>query len=261
MQPDFKAKYIFRGLLFAVLFVVTGVYLGSAIPWGIDFLEGFYYCVIAGAFIALVVYTLWECDERTQSDYQQLLNGKFLPVKFPGRIIAFLVLVVVLHKLFIWGFQAKDVYNKSVVYNKHYERATQGLQGFYDGMYKTWIAKEKIAVVSKETFIELAKIAFEARKDGANLGWKWVSENTPIPYNEFAAFYKDLSAFVELKREQYFELEVQRQNIANQHNMMLDTFPNNIYNKILGRKHIKYEYGFLSDSTRKVFDTGNENVE
>lgn len=91
--------------------------------------------------------------------------------------------------------------------------------------------------------------------------WKWLQENSPIPYNEFTKFYSDMSDFIETQRQGYYDLETQCQDIATAHNMLIDTFPNNIYNKVLCRKHIDFKYGFLSDSTRNIFSSGNENVQ
>ena len=100
----------------------------------------------------------------------------------------------------------------------------------------------------------------ENRKDGQNLTWKWLQENQQIPYEEFTKFYTDLSDFITSQRKGYFDIEKVCQSIANQNNTLLDTFPNNIYNKALRLERIKFEYGFTSDSTENVFKTKKENV-
>lgn len=101
----------------------------------------------------------------------------------------------------------------------------------------------------------------EARKDASGVAWKWVQENTNVPYGEFTKFFTDLSNFIESQRSGYYALEVKRQSIATAHNMLIDTFPNNMVNNIIThRKRIVYEYGFLSDSTRNVFRTKTENL-
>ena len=87
---------------------------------------------------------------------------------------------------------------------------------------------------------------------------KWNQENQSIPYNNFSAFYSDLSQFVVSQRDEYFKIEKQCQVISNSSKVMLDTFPNNIYNKILKLEPIKYGYGFTSEKTQKVFKTKNE---
>ena len=100
----------------------------------------------------------------------------------------------------------------------------------------------------------------ENRKDGQNVTWKWLQENQQIPYDEFTKFYSDLSVFITTQREGYFNIEKECQVIANRNNTLLDTFPNNIYNKVLKLNKIKFEYGFLSDSTNNVFKNKVENI-
>lgn len=100
----------------------------------------------------------------------------------------------------------------------------------------------------------------ENRKDGANLTWKWIHENQNIDYNEFTKFYSELSAFITKQRAGYFAIEKECQSISNQNNTMLDTFPNNLYNKFLKCNRIKFEYGFTSDSTENVFKSKKENL-
>lgn len=154
----------------------------------------------------------------------------------------------------------KELYNASVLKTNTYQQKTDALQGFYDMLWKTYLQKEKITNVSKDVFVEVTKIIMENRKDGQAVTWKWLHENQQIPYSEFTSFYKDLSVFIESKRDEYYNLEKERQQIVNDHNTMLKTFPNNFYNWIIGRPQLVYKYGFLSDSTRSVFSSGVENV-
>jgi len=155
---------------------------------------------------------------------------------------------------------AKFIYNKSVIYHNTYNQKVEEKLGFYDKLWKTYLQKEKITNLNKETFIQVTSLIMENRKDGSNLAWKWVHENQNIPYEEFTVFYRDLSTFIESQREQYFNIEKECQKIANQNNTLLDTLPNNLYNKVIDCKHIKFEYGFLSDSTNSVFKSKVENI-
>ena len=153
-----------------------------------------------------------------------------------------------------------SLYNTHVQVNNSYKQKKQERLGFYDKLWKTYVQKENLAQINKETFIEVAKLLMENRKDGANLSWKWVQENQPVPFEEFTAFYKDLSIFIENERNGYLNLEKECLQLAQQNNTLLDTFPNNFYNKFLGLEHIEHTYGFLSDSTNQVFTSGVENV-
>ena len=149
-----------------------------------------------------------------------------------------------------------NVYNQSKLYQNTFEQKEKERVGNYDKLWKTFLQKDKITNINKETFLQVSKIIMENRADGQNVTWKWVNENTQIPYSQFTAFYADLSEFIE-----YYQLELQCQQVSVDNNIMLDTFPNNIYNKVLGCKHINFSYGFLSDSTNKVFATKKENIE
>ena len=100
----------------------------------------------------------------------------------------------------------------------------------------------------------------EGRADGKNTSWKWVQENQPVPFSEFTRFYADLSQYVETKRNGYQDLEKRSQQIAQSNNTLLDTLPNNLYNKVLGLPHIDYKPGFTSKETQEVFSSGIEEI-
>ena len=153
-----------------------------------------------------------------------------------------------------------NIYNKSVIVNNQYNQKAIERKGFYDKLWKTFLQKEKITNINKDVFIEVAKIQMENRKDGQNVTWKWVQENSQIPYSEYVKFYSDLSSFIEDQRKEYYALEKECQALAIAHNLLIDTFPNNYYNKLLGVKKIEFSDGFLSDSTNKIFTTKTENL-
>lgn len=175
-------------------------------------------------------------------------------------IFSLLALIFIGKYCFIIGKDCKEVYNANKVYNAKYIQKVQAKKGFYDKLWKTYIQKEKITSLNKETFLQVTQLIMENRADGENLTWKWVSENQKIPYEEFTAFYADLSNFVEQQRKEYYNIELDCQYIAQSNNTMLDTFPNNIYNKVLKCNTIQFEYGFLSDKTDSVFTNKKENL-
>jgi hypothetical protein len=152
------------------------------------------------------------------------------------------------------------MYNTSKLLHNAYTQKVEEKAGFYDKLWKTYLQKEKITNVNKETFILVTKIIMENRSDGQNVTWKWLQENQQIPYSEFTKFYADLSDFITTQREGYFNIEKECQLIANRNNTLLDTFPNNIYNKVIGCQRIKFEYGLLSDSTNNVMKSKVENL-
>lgn len=185
------------------------------------------------------------------------------PIKFK-RWFWIGILIIFLFQLLKFGnavyTQSVFLYNTSKKYHNTYQQKVEEKQGFYDKLWKTYLQKEKITNVNKETFIQVTKIIMENRRDGQNVTWKWLQENQNIPYSEFTAFYGDLSNFITKQREGYFDIEKACQTIANKNNTMLDTFPNNLYNRVLKLQRIKFEYGFLSDSTTNVFKSKSENL-
>ena len=199
---------------------------------------------------------------RRDNEWYNDFNPKLFNfnLKLNTKIILSLTIIGVIYFISGLYYTGSNVYNSSIVLTRQYEQKVIQREIFYDKLWKTYLQKQKITDLNKETFIQVSKIIMENRKDGVNVTWKWVHENQNIPYSEFTSFYSDLSKFIETQREAYYNIEVECQTISMNHNMLLDTFPNNIYNKIIRRPHIKYDYGFLSDSTRKIFTTGNENL-
>lgn len=159
------------------------------------------------------------------------------------------------------GTAMVNLYNTSVAYHTTYDQKVQEKEGFADKMWSTYLQKEKITNINKDVFLAVTKVIMENRKDGASVAWKWLQENQQIPYEEFTKFYSDLSSFIATQREGYFGIEKQCQEISQANNAMLETFPNNLYNKILKIKRIEFKYGFLSEKTVATFKTGIEKVE
>lgn len=151
------------------------------------------------------------------------------------------------------------LYNTSVDYNYAYDQKVQEKVGYYDNMWKSYLQIDKNTNINKDVFIEVTKLIMDARKDGENIAWKWLQENQQIPYNEFTKFYSQLNSFIISKRDGYYNIEKDCQEIAYNNNKMLDIFPNNFYNKVLKCKYINFEYGFTSDRTDEVFKSKKEN--
>ena len=152
------------------------------------------------------------------------------------------------------------VYNTSAIYQNKYKQKEFERKSFYDKLWKVYSQKTDVAIQNKETFLQVTKLIMDGRADGKNVAWKWLHENQNIPYDQFSAFYADLSSYIEQQRNEYFKLEKETQDIANANNVLLDTFPNVIYNKFLNREKIKYEFGFTSDKTDNVFASKKENL-
>jgi hypothetical protein len=145
---------------------------------------------------------------------------------FDKKWINWGIIILILFVVFGWGRvifkQTASMFNKSKLYHNYYTQKVQEKAGFYDKLWKTYLQKEKITNINRETFILVTKYIMENRRDGEKLSWKWLQENQPIPYDDFTKFYVDLSNFISSQREGYFDIEKECQLIANQNNTLLD---------------------------------------
>ena len=123
----------------------------------------------------------------------------------------------------------------------------------YDGYYLAFTEKQQNADVSKEVFLKVTGIIMENRKDGEGVAWKWLQENQQIPYHEFTYFYKELSSFISARYADNMKIERDKQDLARQHNTLLVTFPNTLYNRFLNIQPLKYKFGYVSEATRHKF--------
>lgn len=244
--------------------VARNGYEAGETRWG--FLSVFYILLWIASSVSYLIYIIGNVVEEGLSDTKR--DDEWFEKNTPSlknmKLKTIIIwLIVIFSGIWITKKAIKKtsfIYNTSVVYNKNYDQVKNERIGYYDNMWKTYMTKEKIALMNKDVFIEVASLQLEARKDGSQVAWKWVQENTQIPYSEFTKFYSDLSNYIESKREGYYALEKKCMSIVTSHNMMIDTFPNNLWNKIVGRKHLEFNYGFTSDSTQKVFSTRKENI-
>lgn len=182
------------------------------------------------------------------------------PIKINLKYIGIAVLIA----LFCIGIKNPfrppiTMYNRNINYVNSFEKVQQERKMFYDKMWKTYLTKNTICELNRETFIAVTSIIMQGRSDGQNVSWKIVHENQNIPYDKFTTFYADLSNFVTSQREEYYKLETQAMSIVQQQNSMLDSFPNNIYNKVLDIKKLNYSPGFTSSKTETVFKNKSEN--
>lgn len=150
--------------------------------------------------------------------------------------------------------KAVALHNTSQENYLSYDQKEQQAISLFDANYLTFTEKSKIANINKDAFIAVTEIIMSNRKDGQGLAWKWITENQPIPYEEFTVFYKDLSEFVNTQYSAIYNIEYEKQNIVKQHNLMLRQWPNNLFNRYMSIKEMNYRFGYVTDSTRKMFN-------
>lgn len=152
------------------------------------------------------------------------------------------------------------MYNKNIEYTNQLDKQQYARKMFFDKLWKVYLQKYEICELNKNTFLDVTQMIMEGRHDGEQVTWKWLQENQQIPYSEFTRFYGDLSNFVNGQRDEYYKLEEECMETVRQQNSMLDSFPNVMYNKVLGIKKLKYDPGFTSTHTEEVFKTKKEDI-
>lgn len=218
---------------------------------------------LTNAIISLIVFGSITSIPIILSEYEGFDENKEVKVNKKKYLTIFILIILAIGGYNLGSNIANDVitlHNTSISYKNNFKQKTEERLGFYDKLWKTYLQKNQVADLNKSTFIEVTKIIMNGRSDGTNVSWKMVRENQQIPYDQFSAFYSDLSDFVQTQREAYYNLEKECMTIANKNNVMIDTFPNNIYNKFLNIEKINHEYGFTSKKTKKVFEDKEENL-
>lgn len=161
--------------------------------------------------------------------------------------------------LFIYSFvkmlynTTTSFYNTEKSYQLEYKQVEQDQLTTFDNNYLIFKEKSNIAELNKETFITVTEIIMLNRKDGQNIAWKWVHENQQFDYNEFTKFYSDLSNFTSERYKENNSIERRKQEMAKQHNFLIQTFPGVIYNQFFKFNQLEYKEGFVTDETKALF--------
>jgi hypothetical protein len=256
-KPEFVSKMICTLLSILIFGLVTSLQfpgdkggevglMHAAFNWVFGVLTFFY----------IVILMRKSLDENLEFDFSEATSNTNYYAGVKTLIVTLLLLT-----LGITSFdQSKLIYNASVEYQNENIRIIQSKETFYDNYWKSYQLTDDVVIKNKETLMEVTNIVMNARKDGDKLTWKWLQENQPIPYTEFTKFYSGLIEFVQSQRAGLLAIENQHQDLAKANNILLDTFPNVIYNKVLNRERIDYKPGFTSTRTQKVFKTGIEDL-
>jgi len=171
------------------------------------------------------------------------------------KIVIALLCVGIVYSLFSsLVTNVAKVYNTSVTYKLEYDKLVEAQITTYDNYYIAFKEKSSIANINKETFVQVTNIIMQARTDGQNVSWKWVHENQNIPYEEFTKFYSELSSFTTQRFAENNVIELQKQEVVKQHNLLLTTFPTILYNHFLKIKLLEYKKGFVSQETKILFN-------
>lgn len=160
----------------------------------------------------------------------------------------FKYIIAVVLLLLIYSFTVSpliSLHNQTVTYSAQYSKMEEQQKTNFEGYYLAFKGKYGIADINKETFLEATNIIMSNRHDGENVTWKWLQENQPIDMQTFSVFYRDLSEFVNERFQDNMLIERQKQEIVRQHNLNLEVWPNNLYNKILRKDKLEYKAGVI----------------
>lgn len=250
---NYRIKYYLKQLLVLIAYTIVCSTIIQILPWSSgSFLKNFFIAVSIVCGVCIIVYTLWDLEVRTEDDYMKLLGNKPF-IKLNGKFWILTLLTVIIFAFALSIPKLFNLYNQTTVYKNQFEQKMKERLGFFDKLWETYDTKTSLTLQNKETFIEVAKIIMENRRDGANLSWKWLTENQKIPFEEFTVFYKDLSSYIETQRSGYQNLEMQCLQIATSHNILIKTYPSKLYNVILNIKPLEFEYGYLNEKTKNTF--------
>lgn len=129
------------------------------------------------------------------------------------------------------GYQTlKQFNNKNVIYVNEYKQLQNKRDSFYDMLWNTFDTKSKVSGISKDVFIDITKVIMDSRKDGVNVTWKWLQENQNIDYNEYTKFYVDLSNYIESKRNEMYQIDLEVQTLVKNQNNFVMSWPNKFVN-------------------------------
>jgi len=257
-KPEFISKMICTLLSFLIFGLVTALPFPGDRPGDLGTMHmvfNWVFWVMAFGYVTILFRK--SLNENLEWDFRDDEGSGRYYAGVPTLVVALVVMILGTNS---WN-NSRFIYNTSYTYQNENTRIEQQKKTYYDNMWKSYQLKDNVVLQNKEMFLEVTNIIMGARKDGANLTWKWLTENQPIPYSEFTDFYRDLSSFIESQRAGLLAIENQSQVVAQANNTLLDTFPNNVYNKVLNRPHIEYKPGFTSTRTEKVFTSGIEDLE
>lgn len=146
-----------------------------------------------------------------------------------------------------------ELHNKTTELKNNYQQLSEQQITDYDGYYLAFQDKFEMSEINKETFLLTTEIIMSNRRDGENVAWKWAHENQNIDFQTFSSFYRSLMSFIEERYKANMAIERDKQNIVRQHNIILETFPNNVYNKVLRVKPLYYKKGYISKEVQNKF--------
>jgi len=194
-----------------------------------------------------------------ENQYNETFTIWFLSLLFPITLVQYIfikkinmkniltaiVLIALASALVYGGTQLTgkviDFSNTEINVKNNYNSEVTNRTAIYDKMYKEISANTELSLKVDSSFKEVVAIVMSNRQDGPNLTWKWLQESNPTAtYAQVAAFYRDLSVVINNNREEFLAQDKLLSSINKQHEDLIGTFPNSLYNTVLKRKSFDY---------------------
>jgi hypothetical protein len=158
-----------------------------------------------------------------------------------------LVILLLLFGVFFWV----SVNNQEIKLRSKIEAQKEVCEAYYDKLWKVISQKAQVTEQYKEAFKDIYPQLIEGRyaNDGGSL-MKWIVESNP----DFdTSLYKDLMSSIEAERAGFFMEQKKLTDLANQHRIIKQTFPNSL---IVGNRPDIEIMIVSSTITKKVMESG-----
>ena len=172
-------------------------------------------------------------------------------------LIGILVLVI----LFGFGIFSKGVglYNQEINLKKKIEAKQDENKAIFDNTWKKIKQATNVTDKYKEGFAEVLKAYTSGREvESEQLLVNWTKEAVP---NFDSSLYKQLMNIIVSSRDDFTLNQKQLIDLNREHDVLLETFPNNLFYHFLGAKKINITV-VTSTKSEEAFETGKEdNIE
>lgn len=165
------------------------------------------------------------------------------------------IMVVIGILLFLCAGHAVSIYNTHIDLQTQIEAKQEANEANFDTMWKKIRQVSNVSENYKNDLKEILIVYTDGRKDvSKDMLMKWGNEAVP---NFDASMYKQVNNVIVASRDEFYKNQQILLDLNRQHDQFIKRFPNNIYCKILGIKHIDITT-VTSTKTQAVFSTGLE---
>ena len=169
------------------------------------------------------------------------------------------VLIGILTFLLISGIsivgKGITLYNQEISLRNQIEAKQQENTAHFDNMWKKIKQTVQVSDKYKDGLKEvLASYTSGRKKESDQLLMDWTKEAIP---SFDSSIYKQLMNIVTASRDDFTLNQKELIDLNRQHDVLLDTFPNNIYYRVLGIEKIKITI-VTSTKTEDAFKTGKD---